>query len=118
MTMYERIRQLRLDAGMSQDDLARAVGYAGRDMISKIEKGKIDISGKKICEFARALHTTPLYLLNGDESEPAPEPEPKIPQIAILSRGMENLTEDQRTMLLNVAKTMFPIAFGKELEEK
>ena len=48
MTLYDRIRQLRIQAGMSQDDLARAMGYKDRSMITKIESGKVDISQKKI----------------------------------------------------------------------
>lgn len=42
MTIYERIRQLRIDNNMSQDDLARAMGYKDRSMITKIESGKVE----------------------------------------------------------------------------
>ncbi len=63
MTLYERIRQLRINAGMSQDDLARAMGYKDRSMITKIESGKVDISQKKILAFAQVLNTTPGYLM-------------------------------------------------------
>ena len=69
MTLYDRIRQLRIQAGLSQEDLARAMGYKDRSMITKIESGKVDISQKKIFAFAHALNTTPGYLMGWtDES--------------------------------------------------
>ncbi len=69
MTLHDRIRQLRIQAGLSQEDLARAMGYKDRSMITKIESGKVDISQKKIFAFARALNTTPGYLMGWtDES--------------------------------------------------
>lgn len=68
-TMYDRIRQLRINLGMSQDDLAHALGYKDRSMITKIEAGKVDISQKKIVAFARVLETTPRYLMDGDVDE-------------------------------------------------
>ncbi len=63
MTIYDRIKDLRIELGMTQDDLARSMGYKDRSMITKIEAGKVDISQKKITEFARVLHTTVGYLM-------------------------------------------------------
>ena len=68
-TMYERIRDLRTERNMSQDDLAKAMGYRDRSMITKIEGGKVDISQKKIVAFAEVLGTTPRYLMDGDPTE-------------------------------------------------
>lgn len=68
-TMYERIRDMRVERNMSQDDLAKAMGYKDRSMITKIEGGKVDISQKKIVAFAEALGTTPRYLMDGDPVE-------------------------------------------------
>ena len=56
---------------MSQDDLARAMGYSDRSMITKIESGKVDISQKKILAFARVLNTTPSYLMGLDDQSSA-----------------------------------------------
>ena len=65
-TMYDRIRRLRLDQEMSQDELARLVGYKGRSMIARIEAGQVDISQSKIKAFAKALNTSSEYLMNGE----------------------------------------------------
>jgi len=63
LTIYDRIRELRIENNMSQDDLARAMGYKDRSMITKIESGKVDISQRKIISFAQVLGTTPGYLM-------------------------------------------------------
>ena len=65
-TMYDRIRRLRLDQEMSQDELARLVGYKGRHMIARIEAGQVDISQSKIKAFAKALNTSSESLMNGE----------------------------------------------------
>jgi transcriptional regulator with XRE-family HTH domain len=73
MTLYERIRELRIKQGMSQDDLAKAMGYKDRSMITKIESGRVDISQKKILAFADVLNTTPGYLMGWNENTEANE---------------------------------------------
>ena len=66
MTIYDRIRQLRISLGMSQEDLAKKVGYAGRSAISKVENGSRDISRSMVAKYAAALNVSPTYLLFGD----------------------------------------------------
>ena len=63
MTIYDRIKDLRISQKMSQTDLAIKMGYKDGSMITKIESGKVDISQKKIIAFAKALDTTPAYLM-------------------------------------------------------
>lgn len=65
MTMYDRIKQLRLEQNMSQEDLAFKVGYKGRSMIARIESGQVDISQSKVKAFANALNTSIDYLMDG-----------------------------------------------------
>ena len=109
MTLYERIRQLRIHAGMSQDDLARAMGYKDRSMITKIESGKVDISQKKILAFARILNTTPGYLMGIDDAS-GPEcidDVPKNDDVRILIRGLNRLSPEQIEQARNIMKTVF-----------
>ncbi len=70
MTLYDRIRSRRIELQMSQDELANKLGYKSRSTIAKIESGENDITQSKIVEFAKALDTTPAYLMGWDESEP------------------------------------------------
>ena len=67
MTIYERIRMLRKDRGMSQDELARRCGYADRSMITKIESGKVDLTISKVETFADVLGVDPAYLAGYSE---------------------------------------------------
>lgn len=65
MTMYDRIKMLRLEQDMSQEELAHKVGYKGRSMIARIESGQVDISQSKVKSFASALNTSIDYLMDG-----------------------------------------------------
>lgn len=67
-TIYERIRRLRLTKGMTQSELAAKVGYSGKDMVSRVEAGKVDITRSRLMQFADALDVSPLFLFNGSES--------------------------------------------------
>jgi len=51
----KRIADRRKQLGMSQDDLAKKLGYKSRSTINKIELGKNDIPQRKILEFSAAL---------------------------------------------------------------
>lgn len=69
MEIYERIKERRKRLGMSQEDLAKRVGYCGRSAIAKVESGKIDISQSMIKKYADALGVSPVFLLYGYEAE-------------------------------------------------
>lgn len=49
--------------GLSQEDLAKKMGYTNRSTIAKIESGENDITQSKIEAFANALDTTPAWLM-------------------------------------------------------
>lgn len=63
MKLYENIRNRRIELDMSQDELARRLGYTSRSMICKVESGRVDLPSSKIVEFAKALQTEPEYLM-------------------------------------------------------
>ena len=68
MTMYDRIRELRIQKGLSQHELALKTGYADRTAISKIEKGQVDIPRSKIQAFANVFGVSPSFLMDGEEN--------------------------------------------------
>lgn len=68
MSVKDNIKRRREALGMTQSDLARAIGLKSRSAISKIELGENDIGQAKLLAIASALHTTPADLLG----EPAP----------------------------------------------
>lgn len=67
--LYTKIRVLRKQAKMSQEDLAKKTGYTDRSSIAKIESGLVDITQSKILAFAEALGVTPQYLMGADDNE-------------------------------------------------
>ena len=110
MILYDRIRELRVARKMSQDDLAKAMGYKDRSMITKIESGKVDISQKKIMAFARVLGTTPSYLMGWTEDhpdDPLQNNQPHTEEARILAKGIDKLPLEQREQALNVVRAMF-----------
>lgn len=58
MRLYENIKKRREALHLTQEDLAELVGYTGKSMISKIERGLVDLSQSKIDTIAKALKTT------------------------------------------------------------
>ncbi len=67
MTIYDRIKMLRESQGLSQQELATRLGYKSRSAINKIELGLRDISQSKVEAFAKALNTTPAYLMGWED---------------------------------------------------
>ena len=67
-TVGTRIRECRKEMGYSQETLA-AMLYMKKTTICKYEKDQHDIPSSVLVELAKALHTTPNYLLLGDVEE-------------------------------------------------
>lgn len=64
--IYDRIKQRRLELGLTVEELAQKMGYKDKSSISKIENGKADIPQSKVVAFARALNTTTAFLVGVD----------------------------------------------------
>ena len=56
------LRKLRLEKGMSQDELAKKLGYKGRSAINKIETGVNDMPRDMVVRCAEVLGVSPLDL--------------------------------------------------------
>ena len=71
MQSGDRIKARRIELGLTQDELAKKLGYKSRSTINKIELNINDITQPKIIDFAAALDTTVSYLmgLDSDTSE-------------------------------------------------
>ena len=61
-----RIKELREKAGLTQEELAKIIGYKSRSTINKIEMGKNDIPQNKIIKFANALNVPPIVVMGWD----------------------------------------------------
>lgn len=67
MEWFERIKMLRKQRGWSQDTLAQKAGYTDRSMISKIEKGCVDLQRSQLIKFADIFDVSPSWLLGSVE---------------------------------------------------
>ena len=67
--LYVNIRKLRKEAKMSQEELAKKVGYTDRSSIAKIENGEVDLSQSKIKAFADVFNVTPQYLMGYEQDD-------------------------------------------------
>lgn len=59
----KNIAQRRKALGMTQEELAKRMGYKSKSTINKIELGINDIVQSKIVKFAEVLETTPSVLM-------------------------------------------------------
>ena len=69
MTVGDRIRRRREELEMSQDELAKRLGYKSRSSINKIERDASGLPQRKIADIAKALQTTPGYIMGWVEKE-------------------------------------------------
>lgn len=65
--IHLRVKNARLNSGMTQDELAKAVGFVNRTSISKMEKGERPFPFEKLPLFAKALNVSETYLMGYSE---------------------------------------------------
>ena len=68
-TIGERIRIRREQLNLSQEELARKLGYKSRSSINKIESDARNLTQSKIKAIADALETTPSYIMGWQEEQ-------------------------------------------------
>ena len=68
MNIGERIREKRIELGLTQQDLALALGYKNRATIARIEKGERELATSKLKCCADILHTTIDQLANENDA--------------------------------------------------
>jgi transcriptional regulator with XRE-family HTH domain len=69
MKIGERIKQRREELELSQEELARRLGYKSRSSINKIENDASGLPQTKIVAIANALRTTPSYIMGWQEEQ-------------------------------------------------
>lgn len=87
MTTGERIKERRIELGMTQLELANKLGYKSKSTINKIELGIQNLRQSKIKALADALLTTPNYIMGWADADGKPLEE---------SRESKNLSEHDR----------------------
>jgi transcriptional regulator with XRE-family HTH domain len=104
MTIGQRIRDLRIEQNMSQDELATLVGYKTRSAINKIELNERDVKHSQILLFAKALKTTPNYLMGWTDD--------KSSQFHSIQQHLCDLNPNEYKML-EVFRKLSPVEQGE-----
>ena len=78
LELYANIKKIREAKGMSQDELAKLVGFKSRSSINKIELGVNDITQSKLVAIANALHVSVAELMGDDKQIEPPAPPPTL----------------------------------------
>ena len=113
MSLGQNIRIYRENLGMTQEDLARKLGYKDRSTIAKIESDVNDITQSKIVAIAEALGTTPAALMGWDQRPamgiypaniiPLPEMK-KIPLVGAIACGSPILADEHIEEYIDIPK--------------
>lgn len=110
-TIGDRIKARRIELDMSQDELARLVGYKSRSSINKIESDGRLLPQRKIMEIANALNTTPAYIMGWDNSNT------KAPSITLTPRDERQIAADLEKMLADLDSQNAMAAMGGTVED-
>lgn len=113
MGIGNKIKKRRLELGMSQQELAEAMGYTSKSTINKIELGKNDVTQTKVMKFANVLKTTPAYLMDWEDDDSLGDYEENI---EYLSKNYPDLVDlyneihanEQLVVLFDKAKKLEP----------
>lgn len=92
----ERVRETRIARGMTQQELADAIGMKSRSTINKIELGSRNTKLDTATKIARALNADPDYLVFGDEEDRKAE----------IERLFNLLPDDQQESVLSFLRSM------------
>lgn len=104
MTVGERIKQKRIELNMTQDELAKKVGYKSRSSIQKIETAR-DLPLRKVLKMAKALDCTPGELMGWEDYIP-PEETPTyiIPRSELETKNSIIVTDIEKDLIKNYRK--------------
>ena len=106
MTIADRIRNRRLELGLSVDDLAKLLNK-DRSTVYRYESNYIKTYQPDVMEsLAKVLQTTPSYFYGYDDSIEDQEM-PVTSEARILARGIDKLPESERKKALAVVQAMF-----------
>lgn len=92
----ERIRYRREQLELSQEELAKKLGYKSRSTIAHMENGDVDINSQKIQALAKALETTSAFLLGWEDVD-----EQEARKIRFMSR-YEELSDLEQAMVRKI----------------
>lgn len=73
MNIGAKIKNRRLELGLTQIQLATKMGYTSKAAICKVENGQDNLTTNRIIQFAKALDLPVTYLMGWDPGEEDPD---------------------------------------------
>lgn len=102
----ERIRALRKQRGLNQDQLAELASL-NRVTIAKYESGRVEPGAQALARIADALEVSTDALLGRSDEIPEVVKKPITLEARIVSGGMDQLPKEQREQIVNVLRAMY-----------
>ena len=97
----KRFKAYRLNAGLTQKETAKLLGYESHVAIYKIENGRQDVAITKLPAICKAFNCNPIDLLGLHEDFSAAHPEG-----ANLMEKIDSLPAAQRNQLVNTVEIL------------
>lgn len=98
-----RVHAIRIERGLTLQELADKCGYTSRSTVGKLEKGKIDVSQTKIQAIAEALGVSPLDLMGYRQTftVDAPIPPATAERLLAYAKRLSELQDGDRERVLD-----------------
>lgn len=122
MSIGTRIKEKRLELGLTQEELAKRLGYKSKSTINKIEMDINDIPQSKVIAFADALNTTIAYLMDWDNETNVQEEQEQYylneeagelakemferPELKVLFDASRNVTKEDILSVANILEKL------------
>ena len=113
MTVGERIKERRIELGLSQEEVALKAGYKSRSSINKIEKSR-DLPLPKVEKVSKILNCTPTYLLGWEDDVS----QMKTDIIAIIATDDLLMKCNEKMVLLDNDKKEKVLEFINDISKK
>lgn len=102
LTVADRIKMRRLELGLSQDELAKRMGYSTKSAVSRTENSGDKVGTNRIKAFAKALNCPVSYLMGFDDEIEIPDVVQGTAEIIDL---YSRATSEQRLAVLNLLRS-------------
>ena len=112
------VKELRKKKGIQQKELAISIGVS-RPTVSEWESNKKDPSGERLKKLAEFFGVDELMILGKGivSLTEKPPDHPRTAEARTVSAGMDELPQEQRQMILNMVRAMYPNVFDKRGKE-
>lgn len=100
-----RIKERRLELGLTQEELAIMSGYQGRSSINKIERDTRNMPMEKVKLIAEALRVSPAYLMGWDD-DPSASDGGRQGKISEIERLFSLLEPDSKSIVMRIVKSL------------